>query len=139
MQTRTDVSNMANVILESLYLLFVCFEMARPEMSKIHGVFLGLYVGLLLLQLSWWIWYCLPFLSYICAYTKMLKIMLKKMFYGMYFFIFYKMYYLGLFAIPHTYIHSLHTNNLTRFSWEPCAPIWISHSLKADSSISKSS
>lgn len=42
MQTGTDVSNMANVILESLYLLFVCFEMVRPEMSKIQvGFFLG--------------------------------------------------------------------------------------------------
>lgn len=54
MQTGTDVSNMANVILESLYLLFVCFEMVRPEMSKIQVVFffLGLYVGLILLQLN---------------------------------------------------------------------------------------
>lgn len=33
-QTGTDVSNMANVILRSLYLPFVLFEMMRPEMSK---------------------------------------------------------------------------------------------------------
>lgn len=45
MQTGTDVSNMANVILESLYLLFVCFEMVRPEMSKIQvGFFFWVFM-----------------------------------------------------------------------------------------------
>ena len=34
MQTGADVSNTANVILGSLYLSFVLFEMMKPKMSK---------------------------------------------------------------------------------------------------------
>lgn len=44
MQTGTDVSNTANVILESLYLLFVHFEMVRPEMLKIQGFFFQVFM-----------------------------------------------------------------------------------------------
>lgn len=51
MQTGADVSNMANVILGSLYLPIVLFEMTRPKTSK-NPVFSGLYVGFLLLQLT---------------------------------------------------------------------------------------
>lgn len=69
---------MANVILGSLYLPFVLFETTRPEMSKTPVFFSGLYVGFLLLQLNWWIWYCVPCLPYICKYTKMFKIILQK-------------------------------------------------------------
>lgn len=36
-----------------------------------------------------------------------------------------------------TSIHSLHTNNLTRFSWEHCATVWTSDSFKADTARSK--
>lgn len=50
MQTGTDVSSMANVILGSLYLPFVLFQMTRCEMSK--KSFPDPYAGSLLLQLN---------------------------------------------------------------------------------------